>query len=120
MIQAQRLVRRICTNCKEEVEVKPEVLVSIGFSEEEANTLKVHHGKGCKVCNGTGYKGRIGLYEVMEMDDELRELVVIGATAMDLRRKAIENGMITLRQSGLCKIREGITTIEEVVRETVL
>jgi type IV pilus assembly protein PilB len=120
MIQAQRLVRRICTNCKEEVEVKPEVLVSIGFSEEEANTLKVYHGKGCKVCNGTGYKGRIGLYEVMEMDDELRELVVIGATAMDLRRKAIENGMITLRQSGLCKIREGITTIEEVVRETVL
>jgi len=120
MIQAQRLVRRICTNCKEEVEVKPEVLVSIGFSEEEAHTLKIYQGKGCKVCSGTGYKGRIGLYEVMEMDDELRELVIIGATAMDLRRKAIEKGMITLRRSGLYKIRDGITTIEEVVRETVL
>ncbi len=120
MIQAQRLVRRICTNCKEEVDVKPEVLVSIGFSEEEAHTLKVYQGRGCKVCSGTGYKGRIGLYEVMEMDDELRELVIIGATAMDLRRKAIEKGMITLRQSGLYKIRDGITTIEEVVRETVL
>jgi type IV pilus assembly protein PilB len=120
VIQAQRLVRRICSNCKEETHVSPEVLISIGFSEEEAHSLKVYHGKGCKVCNGTGYKGRIGLYEVMEMDDELRELVVIGATAMELRRKAIENGMITLRESGLCKIRDGITTIEEVVRETVL
>ncbi len=120
VIQAQRLVRRICTNCKEEAKVTPEVLMSIGFSEEEAHTIKVYHGVGCKVCNGTGYKGRIGLYEVMEMNDELRELVVIGATAMELKRKAIENGMITLRESGLYKIREGITTIEEVVRETVL
>ena len=77
-------------------------------------------GKGALVCNNTGFKGRVGLYEVMEVTDELRELIIIGASAMELRRKAIEMGMITLRESGLCKIREGITTIEEVVKETVL
>lgn len=97
-----------------------EGLIEIGFSADEANELKIYKGRGCKNCNNTGYKGRIGLYEVMEITEELRELVIIGASAMELRRKAIELGMITLRESGLCKLRDGITTIEEVVKETVL
>lgn len=120
LIQAQRLIRTICKNCKEEVHVPVEGLIEIGFSPEEAPDIKLYKGKGCKICNNTGYKGRIGLYEVMEITEELRELIIIGASAMELRRKAIELGMITLRGSGLCKLRDGTTTIEEVVKETVL
>jgi len=120
IIQAQRLIRTICKNCKEETHVPVEGLIEIGFREAEAHELKVYKGRGCKNCNGTGYKGRIGLYEVMEVTEELRELIIIGASAMELRRKAIELGMITLRESGLYKLRDGITTIEEVVKETVL
>ncbi len=120
IIQAQRLIRVICKKCKEEVHVPVEGLIEIGFSPEEAPDIKIYKGKGCTTCNGTGYKGRIGLYEVMEITEELRELIIIGASAMELRRKAIDLGMVTLRQSGLFKIRDGITTIEEVVKETVL
>ncbi len=120
IIQAQRLIRRICSNCKEEVHMPPEGLIEVGFSKEEAGEIKIYKGKGCTTCNNTGFKGRVGLYEVMEITDELRELIIIGASAMELRRKAIELGMITLRESGLYKIREGITTIEEVVKETVI
>jgi type IV pilus assembly protein PilB len=120
IIQAQRLIRRICSECKEDVHIPVEGLIEIGFSKEEARDLKFYRGKGCAVCHNTGYKGRVGLYEVMEVTDELRELIIIGASAMELRRKAIDLGMITLRESGLCKIREGITTIEEVVKETVV
>ena len=120
IIQAQRLIRRICNGCKEEVHFPPEGLVEIGFSPAESKTLKMYRGRGCDACLNTGYKGRIGLYEVMEVTDELRELIIIGASAIELRRKAIELGMITLRESGLCKLREGITTVEEVVKETVL
>ncbi|MFM9905752.1 MAG: type IV-A pilus assembly ATPase PilB [Pyrinomonadaceae bacterium] len=120
IIQAQRLIRRICSECKEQVQVPVEGLIEIGLTKEEAPNLKIYKGRGCTVCNNTGFKGRVGLYEVMEITDELRELIIIGASAMELRRKAIELGMITLRESGLCKIREGITTIEEVVKETVI
>ena len=120
LIQAQRLIRRICKNCKEEVHVPKEALVEAGFSAEEASTLTLYKGRGCETCLNTGYKGRVGLYEVMEVTDELRELIIIGASAIELRRKAMELGMITLRESGLYKIREGITTIEEVLKETVL
>lgn len=120
IIQAQRLIRRICKDCKEEVQVPVEGFVEIGFSPEEAKEMKAYKGKGCNTCNGTGYKGRVGLYEVMEVTDELRELIIIGASAIELRKKAVELGMITLRGSGLYKLREGITTIEEVVKETVL
>ncbi len=120
IIQAQRLIRKVCAECKEEIKLPVEAFTEIGFSPEEAPTLKAYKGKGCQICNGTGYKGRIGLYEVMEITDELRELIIIGASAIELRRKAIELGMITLRGSGLCKLRDGITTIEEVVKETVL
>lgn len=120
IIQAQRLIRRICKECKEINPVPAEGLIEIGFSPEDAKEVKVYKGRGCNNCNGTGFKGRVGLYEVMEVTDELRELIIIGASAIELRRKAIDLGMITLRQSGLYKLREGITTIEEVVKETVL
>ncbi|HSK70762.1 MAG TPA: type IV-A pilus assembly ATPase PilB [Pyrinomonadaceae bacterium] len=120
LIQAQRLIRRVCSECKEEQKVPIEALIEIGFSAEESGSLKIYKGKGCQTCNGTGYKGRIGLYEVMEVTEDLRELIIIGASAIELRRQAMELGMITLRESGLYKIRQGITTIEEVVKETVL
>lgn len=119
LIQAQRLIRRICKNCKKEQPTPVEALVEIGFSEDEAQTMKTYKGKGCGTCNDTGYKGRVGLYETMEVTDEIRELILIGASSLELRKKAIDDGMITLRESGLHKIRNGVTTIEEVLRETV-
>ena len=119
LIQAQRLIRRVCADCRMEHAAPPEALVEIGFSPEEAQQLKLFKGKGCKTCNNTGYKGRVGLYEVMEVTDDIRELILIGASALELRKRAIEDGMITLRESGLHKIRSGVTTLEEVVRETV-
>ena len=120
IIQAQRLIRRICSGCKEEVHYPVEALVEIGFSADEAGDLKMFRGAGCETCLNTGYKGRVGLYETMEITDDLRELIIIGASAIELRRRAVEAGMITLRGSGLAKLRQGITTVEEVVKETVL
>jgi len=119
LICAQRLVRRVCSKCKEPDDLPPPALEQIGFSPEDANAVKPFRGKGCDKCNGTGYRGRVGLYEVMEISDELRELVLVGASALELRRKAIEEGMITLRGSGLRKIKDGVTSVEEVLRETV-
>jgi type IV pilus assembly protein PilB len=119
LIQAQRLIRRVCAECKEAVPTPAEALVEIGFTPDEARDLKIFKGRGCAKCNNTGYKGRVGLYEVMEITDDIRELILIGASALELRKRAIENGMLTLRSSGLVKIRNGVTTIEEVVRETV-
>jgi type IV pilus assembly protein PilB len=119
LICAQRLVRRVCTHCKTPHPVPPQALVDVGFDPEQAETVIPVRGSGCEKCNNTGYKGRIGLYEVMEITDEIRELILVGASAIELRRKAAEEGMISLRQSGLRKIADGTTTIEEVVRETV-
>ncbi|MGE0364077.1 MAG: type IV-A pilus assembly ATPase PilB [Vicinamibacterales bacterium] len=119
LVCAQRLVRRICTGCKIDDPVPAAALVNVGYTAELAETVVPKKGKGCEKCNRTGYKGRVGLYEVMEITEELRELILVGASALELRRKAIEEGMITLRGSGLRKITEGVTTIEEVVRETV-
>jgi type IV pilus assembly protein PilB len=120
LICAQRLVRRICGNCKTELEVPEQALIDAGYSPEEVKTVKIYHGKGCSTCNKGGYKGRTGLYEVMEINDELRELILVGASALELKKKAIEQGMITLRRSGLIKVSLGMTTMEEVLRETVL
>jgi len=120
LICAQRLVRRICSNCKQELEVPEQALIDAGYSPEEAKKTKIYHGKGCSTCNKGGYKGRTGLYEVMEINDELRELILVGASALELKKKAIEQGMITLRRSGLIKVALGQTTMEEVLRETVL
>src|SRR4029079_18718277 len=119
LICAQRLVRRICTNCKIEERHAPPALVEAGFTQDEAQTVVPKKGSGCEKCNNTGYKGRVGLYEVMEFGEELRELILVGASGLELRRKAVEEGMITLRRSGLHKVMECVTTIEEVARETV-
>ncbi|HEY1911011.1 MAG TPA: type IV-A pilus assembly ATPase PilB [Vicinamibacterales bacterium] len=119
LICAQRLVRRCCSNCKEPSPMSPEALVQAGFNQEDAENVTPMKGAGCEKCNNTGYKGRVGLYEVMEIGEELRELILVGASGLELRRKAIEEGMITLRMSGLRKVKDGLTTIEEVVRETV-
>src|SRR5579883_2002304 len=120
LICAQRLVRRICSNCKEQLDVPEQALIDAGYTPEEAKTTKIYHGKGCTTCNKSGYKGRTGLYEVMEINDDLRELILVGASALELKKKAIEQGMITLRRSGLIKVAAGLTTMEEVLRETVL
>jgi type IV pilus assembly protein PilB len=119
LICAQRLVRRICKDCAEPVEMPPQALIDEGFTPEESKTVTIMKGKGCATCNKTGYKGRTGLYEVMEVDDEIRELVLVGASAVELKKKAIERGMITLRRSGLMKVAQGWTTLEEVARETI-
>jgi len=119
LIQAQRLIRRVCKDCKAEVHTPNEALIDVGFPASELKEIRTFKGAGCATCNGTGYKGRVGLYEVMEITEDLRELILVGASGLELRRKAIEEGMLTLRQSGLEKIRQGVTTIEEVVRETV-
>ena len=119
LICAQRLVRRVCSNCKEP---NPHAARGAragrlhGGGRQQVTPLK---GAGCDTCNSTGYKGRVGLYEVMAIGEELRELILVGASGMELRRKAVDEGMITLRMSGLRKVKDGVTTIEEVVRETV-
>jgi type IV pilus assembly protein PilB len=120
LICAQRLVRRICVGCKEPLQIQASALTEAGYSPDEAAKTTVQHGKGCATCNNTGYKGRVGLYEVMEINDELRELILVGASALEIKKKALEQGMITLRRSGLQKVAAGLTTMEEVLRETVL
>ncbi len=120
LICAQRLGRRICQECREEEEVSPQVLIDAGLTPEEAKVTKIYKGRGCSTCNNRGYKGRVGFYEVMEITDELRELILVGASALELKKKAIEQGMITLRRSGLTKVMAGVSTLEEVIRETVL
>jgi type IV pilus assembly protein PilB len=120
MIVAQRLVRRICADCKTPESTTPQLLMDAGYTPEEAKTVTVYKGAGCPTCGNKGYKGRCGLYEVLEITDELRELILVGASALELRKKSIEQGMITLRKSGLIKAKLGQTTLEEVFRETVL
>ena len=119
LIVAQRLVRRVCTNCAYEDDIPEKALIDAGFTPEEAKIAKPKRGKGCEKCNSSGCKGRAGLYEVMAMDDELRELILVGASTIELKKKAIENGMITLRRSGLRKVMDGYISVEEVIRETV-
>ena len=118
LIAAQRLARLICTSCKEEENVPVPALVQLGFSEEEAQSIKCYKGRGCPACNNSGYKGRIALYEVMTLKDEIKEMILEGASADELKKIAVRLGMRTLRMSGLSKIKKGITTVEEVVRVT--
>jgi len=121
LIQAQRLIRRVCAQCKiENTDVPAKTLIEIGVAPEQVGSFKLYKGRGCGVCNGTGYKGRVGLYEVMEIGEGIRDLIMVGATAVEIKRKALEEGMLTLRMSGIEKIKTGVTTIEEVLRETVL
>ena len=118
LICAQRLVRRICEYCAEPAPLPIKALVDIGFEEDTAGDIEPKRGGGCDRYNRTGYRGRIGLFEVMKVSETIRELILAGASTTELRRQAMEEGMLTLRQSGLCKIKDGATTIEEVTRET--
>ncbi len=118
VIVAQRLARRICQACKEVVAVPGPALVNVGFSPDEASTIKPYKGKGCMACSDTGYRGRVALYEVMLIKDNIKEAILQGASAMELRELGRKNGMQTLREAGLQKLREGMTTVEEVLRVT--
>jgi type IV pilus assembly protein PilB len=118
VIVAQRLARRICQSCKEVVPVPAPALVNVGFSADDVKTLKTFKGKGCMACSDTGYKGRVALYEVMLIKDNVKEAVLQGASALELRELGRKNGMQTLREAGLQKIREGMTTLEEILRVT--
>ena len=117
-ITAQRLVRRICSNCRAEATYMPEVLRAARITEEQAASMTFFKGEGCDACNGSGYSGRQGLYEVMPMTPDLRRMILQAASTDELNRTAIEQGMITLRQDGLVKVRKGITTLDEVIKET--
>ncbi|HEX3036407.1 MAG TPA: type IV-A pilus assembly ATPase PilB [Thermodesulfobacteriota bacterium] len=120
LVVAQRLIRKICLDCKEEIEVSPQVLIDLGMSPKEVSEYKFYSGRGngCRTCIGTGYKGRMAVYEVMKITEELKEFILSGASALELKREAIRQGMRTLRQSALGKLKRGLTTIEEVVRNT--
>ncbi len=117
-VVAQRLVRKICTNCKIEADVPPKLLIEMGMDPEEANEVTCYRGAGCEKCNGKGYKGRVALYEIMPLWEELKEMVLNGASAGELKKEAVRLGMSTLRMSGLKKIKEGLTTTDEVLAIT--
>ena len=119
LIMAQRLVRRLCKSCREEHKIAPDALEDIGFSADEAKKVKVYKPKGCPSCNNTGYKGRTALFEVLEVTEDIKEMILSKAQTRDIKKKAMEQGMLTLRQSGLEKIKKGITSVEEVLRVTV-
>ena len=118
LIVAQRLVRRICGNCKTEHTYLPEELKALGGDAKEFEGIKFFKGKGCDQCAGSGYKGRAGLYEVMSLSPELRRMILRGASTAELQEQAVKEGMLTLRMDGLVKIKKGVTTLEEVVKET--
>jgi len=118
LVVAQRLIRRLCKNCKKPANVPVQTLIDVGFAPDEAKQVKIFEPNGCEKCSSTGYKGRVGLFEVMEIDEELREQVMVGASTAELRQKAKEKGMLTLRLSGIEKIKAGDTSIDEVLRET--
>ena len=118
LIGAQRLVRKLCSDCKEVIDVPEPVLIDLGVAPEDCADFQVQRGAGCRTCNNTGYKGRIAVYEIMVMTDELSEFVLNGASTLELKREAIRQGMKTLRMSALSKLSEGMTSMEEVVRAT--
>lgn len=118
MILAQRLVRKACQSCKKPEKIPAQTLIDAGFSKEDAATVVSYKGEGCNTCNHTGYKGRVALYEVMPVKEEIKELILQGASALDIKKAAIRLGMKTLRMSGLSKVKEGLTSLEEVVGTT--
>ena len=116
LVLAQRLARRVCSECKEPIEKDEEALRELQVPEELIADAVIYEGKGCKRCNGTGHKGRIAFYEIMVMTDELKEYVLQGYSSAELKAEAIRLGMQTLRQAGISKLLEGMTSISEVVR----
>jgi type IV pilus assembly protein PilB len=119
LITAQRLARRVCKECKEPEEIPIQALIDAGVPPDEAPSYICYRGKGCPVCNGTGYKGRVGFYQVMPMLDEIRELILNGANTAEIKRETMRLGIKTMRQSGLTKLKEGVTSFEEVLRVTI-
>jgi type IV pilus assembly protein PilB len=118
LILAQRLVRRICPDCKGEAPATQAELLQLGIPETEAGSFNVYKGAGCRTCGDTGYKGRRAIYEVMPLTDDIKEFVLQGYSSIELKREAVKLGMTTLRAAGIAKIREGMTTVEEVLRVT--
>jgi type IV pilus assembly protein PilB len=118
LIVAQRLVRRACASCKQPEKLPVQTFLDAGFSPEEAEDVVSYKGVGCEVCNKTGYKGRVALYEVMPIKEEIKELILQGASVFDIKKQAIASGMKTLRRSGLLKVKAGMTSLEEVVENT--
>ncbi len=119
-VVAQRLIRRICTRCKEAYDPSEEHLMELGLTHDDLQGRQIYRGAGCDICNKSGYKGRQGIYEIMVLSDETRELIMQNASTQVLAAESLKRGMRTLRQSGLMAIFDGVTTIDEVVRETVL
>jgi type IV pilus assembly protein PilB len=119
-ILAQRLVRKICEDCRAEFDPSPEILMELNLRPKDVEGKKFYYGRGCDRCNNTGHRGRMGIFELVVMNDEVRDLISQGASTDQLRSACRRQGMITLRESGLRAIYNGLTTIEEVVRETVL
>jgi type IV pilus assembly protein PilB len=119
LIVAQRLARKICPQCKDQDDVSKETLIQMGMDPEEAKNVVCCRGRGCPACNNTGFKGRIALYEVMPVNDPIREIILMGASGSEIKKEAINQGMKTLRQSGLTKVAQGVTSIPEVLRTTM-
>ena len=120
LVMAQRMVRKICPNCKAEAKVPAETLKMLGFSEKEIKEVKVYEGKGCAECNNTGFSGRTGIFEVMPVTPEIEARIISQASSADIRQHAIEEGMLTLRAAALEKLRKGITTVSEVLAVTTV
>jgi type IV pilus assembly protein PilB len=120
LIMAQRMVRKICNFCKDEVKVKPEALLRLGVPENEIKDFKVYQGKGCQECNKTGFSGRTGLFEIMPITPEIEKMIMEGKSSHDIKEYAVANGMLTLRMAAIEKIKIGITTVEEVIAETTV
>ncbi len=118
LVTAQRLVRRICSNCRAETTYPDEYIEAARLTPEQLQSLRFYKGRGCDACGGSGYRGRQGLYEVMAMSPALRRMIMNGASADELREQALKEGMLTLRMDGLLKVSRGITTLEEVIKET--
>ncbi|MEJ2200050.1 MAG: type IV-A pilus assembly ATPase PilB [Desulfuromonadaceae bacterium] len=119
LITAQRLGRRVCSECKEPEDIPKQALIDAGVSPEEVDEFVCYRGKGCTTCNNTGYKGRIGIYQIMPMFEEIRELVLAGANTAEIKRESMRLGVKTMRQSALTKLKEGVTSFEEVLRSTI-
>jgi type IV pilus assembly protein PilB len=118
LVLAQRLARRVCTHCSEEMKIPPKALSDAGMKPDRLKHARLLRGKGCDECNTTGFRGRVALYEAMPVREEIKDLVLRGGSALDIKREAIRLGMKTLRQSGLTKVEEGVTTLEEILRVT--
>jgi type IV pilus assembly protein PilB len=120
LVAAQRLIRITCDNCKEEVQVADQALLNIGVPADKIGTFKLFKGRGCEICSNTGYKRRVGIYEVMPINEEIREFIINGASHAEIKREAIRLGMMTLRKAAIIKLMQGLTTTEEILRVSVV